>query len=174
MMKNMYGRLSVKPKKLILPTCIKNRSKQLKFDYQWCSRAQNELKTSQTWFFHDPDTSEALRKKYLKSFWPPKSTFFSFLTSGNFLDFARPSRKKWLPDLHGSVKKFLGTQHLWCGYLKHSPGSGLSNARCLMAVRHTQTKRHPVFWITVINCRLRHLLDFTCLGVNANYNWDQI
>ena len=57
-------------------------------------------------------------------------------------------RKKWLPDLWGPVKTFLGIQHPWCGYLKHSPRSGLSNARSPMSVRHTQTKRHRVFWFT--------------------------
>ena len=57
-------------------------------------------------------------------------------------------RKKWLPDLWGPVKNFLGIQHPWCGYLKHSPRSGLSNARSPMSVRHTQTKRHGVFWFT--------------------------
>ena len=52
----------------------------------------------------------------------------------------------------------------WCPrYLKGCPRSGLSNARCLMSVRRTETKRHGVFRITVINCSLRHLLDFTCL-----------
>ena len=57
-------------------------------------------------------------------------------------------KKKGLPDLWGSVKNFLGIQHQWCGYLKHSPRSRLSNARCLMSVQHTQTKRYGVFWFT--------------------------
>ena len=58
------------------------------------------------------------------------------------------SKKKWILDLYGPVKNFLDIQYPWCGYLKHSPGSGLSNARTLMSVRHTQTKRHRVFWFT--------------------------
>ena len=57
-------------------------------------------------------------------------------------------KKNWLPDLCGAVKNFLSFQHPWCIYSKHSPRSELSNARCLMSVRHTQTKRHGVFWFT--------------------------
>ena len=72
-------------------------------------------------------------------------------------------KKKWIPDLCGAVKNFLSFQHPWCKYSKHSARSGLSNARRLMSVRHTQTKRHRGFWFTVINRSLRHLLDFTCL-----------
>ena len=74
-----------------------------------------------------------------------------FLTSKNFqilLDWVDQVEKKWILDLYGPVKNFLGIQHPWCGYLKHSSGSGLSNARTLMSVRHTQTKRHRVFWFT--------------------------
>ena len=69
----------------------------------------------------------------------------------------------WLLNLCRSVKNFLSFRHPWCIYSKHTARSGISNARCLMSVRRTQTKRHGVFRITVINCSLRHLLDFTCL-----------
>ena len=95
-----------------------------------------------------------------------------FWTSKNFqilLDWVDQAEKKWIPDLYEPVKNFLGIQHPWCGYLKHSSGSGLSNARTLMSVRHTQTKRHRVFWFTVINSGLRHLLDFTCLIWRMNF-----
>ena len=104
-----------------------------------------------------------------------KKNFFSnhfghqnsiFWTSKNFqilLDWVDQAEKKWIPDLYEPVKTFLSFQHLWWTYLKHSSGSGLSNARTLMSVRHTKTKRHRVFWFTVINWGLRHLLDFTCL-----------
>ena len=54
---------------------------------------------------------------------------------------------------------------------KHSLMSGLSNARCLMSVQHTQTKRHRVFWFTVINSGLRNLLDFTCLISKTKGKW---
>ena len=126
--------------------------------------ARNKLKTSQTSFFHVPNTLETFRKKnFFESFWPPKFNFFipkNFWILIGWLDWVE---KKCLPDLWGPVKNFLDIQNPWCGYLKHSPRSGLSNARCLMSVRRTQTKRHGVFRITVINCSLRHLLDFTCL-----------
>ena len=50
-----------------------------------------------------------------------------------------------------------------------SPRLGLSNALRFMTVRHVEQKRHPLFWIPVINRRLRHPFNFTCLTVNMSH-----
>ena len=36
--------------------------------------------------------------------------------------------KKWTFEFRGHVENFLWVLHTWSGYLKQSPGSGLSNA----------------------------------------------
>ena len=122
------------------------------------------LKTSQTCFFHVPDTSGKFRKKnFFESFWPSKKNFSKIFEVQIFQDFTCQTTKREALDLQASLENFLETLHPSCGYVKHSPGSGLSNARCLVSPRHTQMKRHPIFWFTVKNVGLRHLFNFTCL-----------
>ena len=62
-----------------------------------------------------------------------------------FQDFTCLTPKREAPDLQVFLENFLETLHPSCRYVKHFPGSGLSNARCIVSPRHTQMKRHPIF-----------------------------
>ena len=54
------------------------------------------IKTSQTCFFHVPDTSGKFRKKkFFESFWPSKKIFFENFWGPNFSGFYLPDPQTW-------------------------------------------------------------------------------
>ena len=93
----------------------------------------------------------------------PKNYFFENSQSQKFLS------NRWrcrmlvrilaMPKVQSAVKKFLWVADPWYGYLKHSPGSGESNAHRIMCVRRIEKKRHTLFQNHVENRSLKHLFN---------------